>query len=648
MGKVRSGRFQSARGNRYTTESLEPRRLLSNGFTIIASCPNGTDSDPNSIMMDSKGNIFALADSAIFEVAKGSSTVTPLASFDDTTPVAVVEDSAGNIFGATDGGFYFQPSTVFEISASSIAQGDPTLQTLATLNGDDGDAFDYTGSLAIDSHGTLFGTTNFPYSPQNGTVFEITAASIAQGDPTVTTLVTFDGTDGSQPVGGVTVDSAGDVFGTTANGGAYDRGTIFEVTASSIAAGSPTLTTLATFNGDNGGGPAAPLTIDSSGNLYGTAQDGQGNIFELPSGSSTIISLYQFTGGSDGQDPTTPVVVDTSGNIYGSSPWQGSNPGGLGNYGYVFELPKGATSLNMLFDPGLQSEGPWCNSNVVIDSQGTLYGGAFAGGAYNLGCVYELPKAVTSQVGFVQQPTATTVGALFSPVVSVAVEDQYGNVETGDGSDVTISLGSGPAGSTLYGTLTVPAVDGIATFPNLWLNQGGVDTLEASDASLTTGISSSFPVTGSYGLNIPSPFDGTDGATPTGRVAIDSAGDLFGVAYGGLYSDGTVFEIAHGTDVISTVDSFNGTDGVSQNNLGTLIFDSNCDLFGTTSYGGTYGDGSVFEIAAGTTTVTTIASFNGTNGANPEGQMSVDSSGNLYGITATGGTHGYGTIFEIV
>ena len=94
---------------------------------------------------------------------------------------------------------------------------------------------------------------------------------------------------------------------------------------------------------------------------------------------------------------------------------------------------------------------------------------------------------------------------------------------------------------------------------------------------------------------------------------------------------GTVFELAKGSGTITTLASFNGTDGA--NPYGGLIMDSSGNLYGTAADGGASGDGTVFELAKGSGTITTLASFNGTNGANPYGGLIMDSSGNLYGTT---------------
>ena len=108
---------------------------------------------------------------------------------------------------------------------------------------------------------------------------------------------------------------------------------------------------------------------------------------------------------------------------------------------------------------------------------------------------------------------------------------------------------------------------------------------------------------------------------------------------------GTVFELAKGSGTITTLASFNGTNGA--NPYGALIMDSSGNFYGTTWQGGASGDGTVFELAKGQHTIATLASFNGSNGSNPQAGLIMDSSGNLYGTAQDGGANGYGTVFEV-
>jgi uncharacterized repeat protein (TIGR03803 family) len=149
-------------------------------------------------------------------------------------------------------------------------------------------------------------------------------------------------------------------------------------------------------------------------------------------------------------------------------------------------------------------------------------------------------------------------------------------------------------------------------------------------------------------------FNGTNGAAPFSNLIADANGDLFGTTVGGSNGDGTVFEIAKTAtgyaSTPTTLVSFNGTDGATV--FGGLIADNRGDLFGTTYTGGAFDDGTVFEIAKTATgyasTPITLVSFNGSNGANPEGSLIADANGDLFSTTLNGGSNGgHGTVFEI-
>src|SRR5665213_464077 len=144
-------------------------------------------------------------------------------------------------------------------------------------------------------------------------------------------------------------------------------------------------------------------------------------------------------------------------------------------------------------------------------------------------------------------------------------------------------------------------------------------------------------------------FGGGYGIHPTAGVVFDSAGDLFGTTFGGGNgSFGTIFEMPHGASTITILYSFNNNYvyGWYPN---AVTLDSSGDLFGTTETGGASNHGAVFELPRGATTITVLASFNSTNGTNPQAGVAIDSSGTLFGTAYQGGTSagGYGTVFEL-
>jgi uncharacterized repeat protein (TIGR03803 family) len=234
-------------------------------------------------------------------------------------PQGLVSDSSGNVYGTTAQGGTFNRGTVFELVHSS-----GKLTTLASFNG-----VSPEGPPVIDSSGNLYGTSWFGGTANDGTIFELAA-----GSGTITTLASFNGTDnGKNPDGPLVMDSSGNLYGTTYFGiPGSGGGTIFE-----LAAGSGTITTLAWFNSYDQVG----LTVDSAGNLHGTTTSG-GAIFELAKGSETITTLASFDG-TNGKYPQAGPIVDSAGNLYGTT-WQG---GAYGD-GTIFELAKGSGTITAL------------------------------------------------------------------------------------------------------------------------------------------------------------------------------------------------------------------------------------------------------------------------------------------------------------
>jgi uncharacterized repeat protein (TIGR03803 family) len=363
----------------------------------------------------------------------------------------------------------------------------------------------------------------------------------------LSTLASFNGANGAAPFAGLVLDSSGNLYGTTSQGGAANAGTVFE-----LAHGSATPTTLASLNGTTGDHPVAGLIADNSGDLDGTAESagpgGGGTVFELAQGSGTPTTLGWFGksggvySGAPGEYPNSGVVRDSSGNLYGTT-------GGLG-FGFpmptVFELAHGSSTVTALaevgyyYNGGFNGEAP---NGVILDSSGNLYG--------------------TAQAGF-----------------------------GGEGAVFELAQGSS--------TITPLAT-----------------------------------------------FNGSNGAYPHAGLILDSGGNLYGTTEtGGASGDGTVFELAPGSGTITTLASFNGTNGADPQ--AALLMDSSGNLYGTTAQGGAAGDGTAFQLAQGSGTITTLASFNGTNGADPVAGLIMDSNGNLYGTTKQGGAANDGTVFELV
>jgi uncharacterized repeat protein (TIGR03803 family) len=202
------------------------------------------------------------------------------------------------------------------------------------------------------------------------------------------------------------MDTAGNLYGTTRNGGVPDGGgfgTVFKLQPT--ASGPWTETVLHTFmeNGD-GGGPECSLVFDQKGNLYGTSTFG--TVFELsPTGEGwTFNVIYTFgSGGSkDGSDPQAGLVFDTTGDLYGTT-----SMGGQTGNGTVFELTPNAGSWTeaILYNFAGGNDGAQPMANLILDSAGNLYGttyygggkGTCANGEASCGTVFKLTRGQSGQ-----------------------------------------------------------------------------------------------------------------------------------------------------------------------------------------------------------------------------------------------------------
>ncbi len=362
----------------------------------------------------------------------------------------------------------------------------PTEQVLHSFTGGTDGAYPEAG-LVRDAAGNLYGTTAHGGAYGYGTVFRVSAS----GTETVLHSFTYNGTDGVDPEAGLVRDTAGNLYGTTAQGGAYTYGTVFEVSASG------TETVLHSFTGGaDGASPYAGLVRDAAGNLYGTTVSGgaynYGTVFEV-SASGTETVLHSFTGGTDGRNPGAGLVRDAAGNLYGTTAYGGSYSNGT-----VFEVSASGTETVLhSFTGGTDGAYPGEGGpGLVRDAAGNLYGTTGEGGAYNYGTVFEVSASGAETVLY-----SFTGGAYGEYPAAGLVRDAAGN---------------------LYGTTVDSGI-------------GAFGTVFEVSASGTETVLHSF--TG-----------GTDGASPRAGLVRDAAGNLYGTTVdGGAYTYGTVFEVTPGT-----------------------------------------------------------------------------------------------------
>ncbi len=269
-------------------------------------------------------------------------TFTGYPSGDGENPAAgLIMDSSGNLYGTTRYGGLHDGGTAFMLAPSSGGAWTETI--LYSFGASLTDAWVPSGPLTRDGQGNLYGTTDSSESGNYPNVFKLSPSGTGWNESVLFTFSTQNG--GTTPEGGVVLDSEGNLYGTASRGGLYQGGLVYKLSPSS---GVWTETIVHNFTGVDGDGalPQAGLTFDSVGNLFGTTlygglyngacQIGCGTVFELsPSSNNTWREtvLHRFVAGKDGSLPWAPVTVDSAGNVFGTA-----SSGGAGASGMAFEI----------------------------------------------------------------------------------------------------------------------------------------------------------------------------------------------------------------------------------------------------------------------------------------------------------------------
>jgi uncharacterized repeat protein (TIGR03803 family) len=360
---------------------------------------------------------------------------------------------------------------------------------------------------------------------------------------------------------------------------------LLSLTAFSSYALGAAFKTLTIFRGTNGATPVETSLIQGpDGNLYGTTlgggANGAGTVFKMTSAGAVTV-LYSFcslTNCADGVGPYGGLVLANDGNFYGTTS-QGGAADGIS--GTVFKITPAGKLITLHSFDGMDGARP--NAPLIQAKNGELYGLTENGGPANSGTFFKV-----------------TLGGSLTTLFNFS------------GTYLTGALVQGSDGN-FYGTDETGGVNGYGMI---------------------------FKLTPSGRFSILHSFDSTDGSAPASGLLQASDGNLYGTTYqGGSHNScpngcGTVFKITL-AGALTTLHNFDATDG--SNPIAALIQANDGNFYGTTYGGGAKGGwGTVFKFTpAGR--LTTLHSFQGSDGAQPYGPVSEDTNGNLYG-TATNGT----------
>jgi uncharacterized repeat protein (TIGR03803 family) len=332
---------------------------------------------------------------AVIAMPAQSQTFNTLFSFTDHgdgafPAVGVIRDAKGNLYGATYAGGIdncsFGCGVVFKVDRAG------NVGILYSFTGTGGDGESPDASLIEDRSGNLYGTTVFGGTAGYGTVFKV------ENNGKETVLYSFTGSqqDGKFPYAGLLRDAKGDLYGTNIysgntscnDGGGPGCGTVYKVGK----IGKETVLYRFTGVGGDGSFPLAGLVQDASGNLYGTTWGGGsgfGTVYKLDKkGKETV--LYAFSGGADGGFPYYgQLVIDSQGNLYGATPYGGSS-NCSGGCGVVYKVDRKGNQTVLYTFTNSNGDGANPFTGLLRDAAGNLYGVTFHGGEFNDGTLFKV------------------------------------------------------------------------------------------------------------------------------------------------------------------------------------------------------------------------------------------------------------------
>lgn len=612
--------------------SLNP---TTSAYTKLKSLNNAQGANPyGSLLKASNGKLYGMTSQGgsknfgvIFSFDPSSSTYTKLKDLDSTngsTPYGgLIQLSNGKMYGMTARGGKKNAGVIFSF--------DPATNALTKLKDLDNTTGTHPyGNLLRASDGKLYGITSAGGKNGYGVIFSFNTSSSVY-----TKLKDFDRTNGSAPYGSLVQRSDGKLYGLTSAGGSKNAGVIFSFTPSSSA-----YSKLKDFDNTNGANPEGSLIQATDGKLYGMTinggSKGLGVLFSFTPSSSTYAKLKDFDN-SSGANPEGSLFQASDGKLYGLTTQGGSN-----GYGIIFSFATSSSTLTRLKDFATNQGGNNPSPGLTKASNGKLYGTTSLGGSNGAGIIFSFDPS-SSTYTKVKDLDFNNGAAPNGRLVQAVNGKLYGTTIYGGANGTGVIFSFDPASSAYKKIKDLSNASGVGSL--IQAGNGKLYGMTAQGGSNNAGIIFSLDTANATYTEVKN-FDNTTGGNPYGNLLQAANGRLYGfTSQGGSKNAGVIFSLDPATNAYAKLKDFDvaNDDG---NPYGSLIQASNGKLYGMTNGRGNKQYGIIFSFDPSGSDYIKLHDLDYANGAYPYGSLVQAADGKLYGTTTGGGSKGNGVVFS--